>query len=273
MDAKYIFLDIDGTLVGRNARIPDSARRAVEEARKNGHKVFICSGRSRCEMHDELLNIEVDGIVGSAGAYVELDGEMIYHRPMTEEMNAKLFDYFERNKMAIMVETNDELYLNKKAMKWTKRFSLYCKLTGKPYDKGLFDLSQPIEDVKEPAKLPINKILYIMCKKKIDEVRADLQDYTIVDCAIKLNGSSGEISEYGMHKGNGINIVAERFGIDIKDTVGVGDGENDFEMLKVAGISIAMGNANEALKEIADYVTTDVDEDGIYNAFKHYGLI
>lgn len=273
MKAKYIFLDIDGTLVGRNATIPESARQAVCAARRNGHKVFICSGRSRCEMHDDLLNIEVDGIVGSAGAYVEVDGEMIYHRPMTREMNAKLFDYFERHEMAVMVETNDELFLNKKARRWTKWYTIYAKITRKPYDKGLFDLAQPLEAIEEPAKLPINKILYIMSPYSIEKIRNDLSDYTIVDCAIKLNGSSGEISELGMNKGNGIRIIAEKFGIDMEDTIGVGDGENDIEMLKLAGISIAMGNANDTLKEIADYVTTDVDNDGMYHAFKHYGLI
>ena len=69
----------------------------------------------------------------------------------------------------------------------------------------------------------------------------------------------------------------EQLGINkmlfVTNTIGIGDGENDMEMLKACGVGIAMGNANPVLKEIADYVTTDVDKDGLKKAFEHYGLI
>ena len=108
----------------------------------------------------------------------------------------------------------------------------------------------------------------------IEDIRRDLQDkFTVVDSAIDLPGNSGELSEIGMHKGNGICIIAKYFDVDLKDTIGIGDGENDMEMLRTAGTAIAMGNANPMLKDIADFVTTDVGEDGIKNAFLQYGLI
>ena len=82
MNTKYVFLDIDGTLVDGNGVVPESAFEAIVRAREHGHKIFICSGRSRCEMHDNIMSVPLDGIVGSAGAYVELDGKMVFHRPM-----------------------------------------------------------------------------------------------------------------------------------------------------------------------------------------------
>ncbi|MCM1159024.1 MAG: HAD family hydrolase [Bacteroidales bacterium] len=274
MDTKYIFLDIDGTLVGRDAVIPESARQAILKARENGHKVFICSGRSRAEMHEDILSVEMDGIIGSAGAYVEVGGKMIYHRPMTEKMNARLLDYFGARGIAILLETNEDLYVNEAAMNDIREYTEYCKLRNEPYDEALFGMAKPLSEAAEPAKLPVNKLLYVTKKFKPEDIRRDLErEFTVVDSAITLPGNSGEISEYGMHKGKGIRIVTEYFGADLQDTIGIGDGENDIGMLKSAGTAIAMGNANPLLKEIADYVTTDVDADGIKNAFYQYGLI
>lgn len=274
METKYIFLDIDGTLVGQDAVIPDSAKEAICKARENGHKVFICSGRARCEMHEDILSVPLDGIVGSAGAYVELDGKMIYHRPMTEEMNQKLLDYFESRGIAILLETNEDLLVSDTASDYINEYIAYCKSRNEPYDKALFDLAKPLSAIAEPAKLAVNKLLYVTMEYDPKEIRRDLQnEFTVVDSAIALPGNSGELSEIGMHKGNGIHIVAKYFNADLKDTIGIGDGENDMEMLRTAGTAIAMGNANPMLKDIADFVTTDVNEDGIKNAFLHYGLI
>ncbi|MCM1498677.1 MAG: Cof-type HAD-IIB family hydrolase [Clostridium sp.] len=274
MDTRYIFLDIDGTLVGRDAVIPESAREAIYRARKNGHKVFICSGRARCEMHEDILSVPVDGIVGSAGAYVELDGKMIYHRPMTEMMNAKLLEYFGTKKMAVFLETNEELLVNDIGLDAIRRYIEHCEADHEPYDKAFFDLAKPLSQIEEPQKLAVNKLLYVTWEYNPEEIKRDLQaEFTVVDSAIALPGNSGEVSELNMHKGNGIDIIVRHFGADLKDTIGIGDGENDLEMLHTAGIAIAMGNANPILKDIADFVTTDVDKDGIKNAFIRCGLI
>jgi len=274
MNTQYVFLDIDGTLVDKGGIIPDSARKAIAKARSNGHKIFVCTGRSRCEIHDYILEVGIDGIVGSAGAYVELDGKMIYHRPMTEQMNRRLLDYFESRGMSIFIETNEELIVNDIGLQYVANYIRECEEKKEPYDKAFFDLSVPLSGVKEPAKLAINKLLYVTTEYEPEDIKKDLQDeFTVVDSAIALPGNSGELSEPGMHKGRGIDIVVRYYGTDVKSTIGIGDGENDMEMLRCAGIAVAMGNGKPMLKDIADYVTTDIDKDGIWNAFVHYGLI
>lgn len=274
MNTKYIFLDIDGTLVGRDALIPESAKEAVNRARENGHKVFICSGRARCEMHEDILSVPVDGIVGSAGAYVELDGKMIYHRPMTEAMNTRLLNYFGSREMAIFLETNEELLVNDIGLEAMRKYVEYCESHREPYDKAFFGLAKPLSQVECPEKLAVNKLLYVTKTYNPEDIKKDLQsEFTVVDSAITLPGNSGELSELHMHKGNGINIIVKHFGASLEDTIGIGDGENDLEMLRTAGVAIAMGNANPILRDIADFVTTDVDKDGIKNAFIQYGLI
>lgn len=274
MDRKYVFLDIDGTLVGPNGVIPDSAKDAIGKARAKGHKVFLCSGRARCEMHEDIMCIPFDGIVGSAGAYVELDEEVIYHRPMTEAMNKRLLEYFQSRDMVVLLETNEDLLANDIGLQYIQQHIEDCIAKDEPYDKPLFDLISPFPDESEPYKLAINKLLYVTTEYEPEQIKADLQEeFTVVDSAIRLPGRSGELSEPGMNKGNGMRIIMERFGVRKQDTIGIGDGENDIEMLQIAGAGIAMGNANPKLKEVADYVTADVDQDGLYQAFLQYGLI
>ena len=274
MNTKYVFLDIDGTLVDGNGVVPESAFEAIVRAREHGHKIFICSGRSRCEMHDNIMSVPLDGIVGSAGAYVELDGKMVFHRPMTPDMNRKLFDYFKPKNMAIFVETNYELLVNDIGLEYVNEHIKWCKAHNEPYDKQLFDLAEPLDSIEHPEQLGINKMLFVTNDYTLDQVKADMSDeFTVVDSGIRLPGNSGELSEPGMNKGVGIEYVLNHFGADVTDAIGIGDGENDMEMLKACGVGIAMGNANPVLKGIADYVTTDVDKDGLKNAFEHYGLI
>lgn len=274
MNQKFIFLDIDGTLVDKGGVIPESATKAITKAREQGHKVFVCTGRSRCEIHDYILKAGIDGIVGSAGAYVELDSKVIYHRPMTEAMNKRLLDYFESRNMSIFLETNDELLVNDIGLAYVAEHIRNCKKNNQPYDKAFFDLSAPLSEKEHPETLPVNKLLYVTTEYDPEDVKRDLKaEFTVVDSAIALPGNSGELSELGMHKGKGIDVVIQYFNADIKDTIGIGDGENDIEMLKSAGVAIAMGNANPKLKTVADFVTTNIDEDGLWNAFEWCELL
>ena len=77
----------------------------------------------------------------------------------------------------------------------------------------------------------------------------------------------------GANKGNALITVATQLGLDIKECIAFGDGGNDLSILKAAGIGVAMGNGNDDVKAVADYVTASVDEDGIWNALKHFNAI
>ena len=77
----------------------------------------------------------------------------------------------------------------------------------------------------------------------------------------------------GTSKAIGVKRILEYYDIDQKDSMGIGDGENDIEMIKYCGIGVAMGNSEQKIKDIADYVCSDIDKDGIYNTLKHYQII
>lgn len=271
---KYIFLDIDGTLSVFGKGIPDSAKKAVALARKNGHKIFICSGRARCEMEESILSVGVDGIIGSAGAYVELDGKVIFHKPMSLEHKRQLLSYLNEKQLPLMIETNDELLFNDSCFEAMRMEVDEVKAKGGTFDMSLIDIALPISKYASIDEVLVNKVIYMRAPFELSDIRKDLEeDFSIVECSVPLDGTSGEITEKGMHKGIGIDAVIRSVGIDVKDTIAIGDGENDIEMFQAAGIGIAMGNAKQMIKDIADDVTTDIEEDGIYNAFKKYGLL
>lgn len=77
----------------------------------------------------------------------------------------------------------------------------------------------------------------------------------------------------GVNKAKGLKEIAKRCNLDVSETMAFGDGGNDLSIVKAAGIGVAMGNANEILKTSADYITTSVDDNGIYNALKVYNVI
>ena len=106
-----------------------------------------------------------------------------------------------------------------------------------------------------------------------DKERTTLSEL-LAECIITSWNETGIdiISKHG-GKAKGMEAYMDHYGITRSETMAFGDGENDMEMIRFAGIGVAMGNAVKSLKDIADYVTTDIDEDGIENALKHFNLI
>lgn len=95
---KIIFLDVDGTLVDYDGHTPESAVRAVRKARENGHRVYICTGRSQAEVYPELWEIGLDGMIGGNGSYVEDQGQVVMHQVISPEQCRRIVDWLhERN--------------------------------------------------------------------------------------------------------------------------------------------------------------------------------
>ncbi len=82
-----------------------------------------------------------------------------------------------------------------------------------------------------------------------------------------------DVVPYGVSKASGIDELLKMYDISLEETMGIGDGDNDIEMFRHCGIAVAMGNSPDFVKEAADHVTEDIDEDGLYNALKHFELI
>lgn len=272
MGQKAVFLDIDGTMVDHTGKIADSTKEAIGRAKENGHKMLICSGRSYFQIYEELLAMGFSGIIGAAGAFVIADGEEIYHAYIDEEQSRSCFEYLEKNGFLFCYQANDGVVMNQRSCdgmleKYRKegmKEDVLAKITGN------------LHLTEDPWKNPYNeKIIYHQAPFPVDKVHADLEPYfDVVAMSFEGQGSySGEIGINGINKATGMEIYLNHVEIAREDTIAIGDGPNDLEMMDYAGIGIAMGNAFDEVKERADMITNSIYEDGIYKAFEKLGLI
>lgn len=272
MRQKVIFLDVDGTMVDTDGRISPSTKEALKQAGQNGHRLVVCSGRSRFQIYDEVLNMGFSGIVGGAGAFVDFDGREIYHAYIDEEHRKSSYDYLENNGFLFCYQTNDGVVLNQRS----------CDGMIENYRRAGMDelrLKRLIGNMhltEEPWKYPgSEKLIYYGAPFPVEKVHEDLLPYFDA-VAISLDGMgvfAGEIGINGINKATGMEIYLKAAGVAREDTIALGDGPNDLQMLDYAGIGVAMGNARTYVKEQADMVTDPIDEDGLYHAFEKLGLI
>lgn len=276
MNQKIIFLDIDGTLTepGHNEP-PESALRAIKEARRAGHYVFLCTGRNY-DMLMPLLQYGFDGVVGSSGGYIECRGEVIYDCPMTEQQRQSAMEILERNGVFRTIECMDGSYTdegfkdflrkhaqegdNSELLRWREQIEKSLHILPMREYKGqqaykIVFMSPSMEALKEPRKLLSDD--FDFCIQGED----------------KYGFVNGEVVNREFNKGKAVEMVCEHLHIPLADSIAVGDSMNDREMLETAGVSICMANGNEELKKIVDDVCPSVEKDGIYAAFLKYRLI
>lgn len=279
MEKNIIFLDVDGTLVNDNGVVPESAKIAVREARRNGHYVFLCTGRSKAELYDELMDIGFDGVIGAAGGYIEVKNEVILHKKVSREDVEHLVKYFDENNIDFYLESNGGLFASKNCKETLNRlvFKGVDKDSEqyKELEKGIGKFIDGLIEGEDLIRDDINKVSFLDSQTSIEVIRDEFKDkFNVIHCTVPIFGkNSGELSVPGVHKALAIEYLLNYLGLSKKATFAYGDGTNDMEMLQYVNCGIAMGNAKEALKEIACDITGTHDEDGIYNSFKKYGLI
>lgn len=274
MNTKYVFLDVDGTLVNFKSQIPASTVDALKKAQKNGHKMIICTGRQKSQIYPSLLSaVDFDGIVASSAAYIELDGKPIFESRPTQEKLDLIIDFFQSNNIPYCLQTTHAIYLEEHCLQKIKDF---MKERGSS-DVLIESVVGNVVFTDNPKACDcVEKISYYNAPYDLDEVRARLGDYFhVVGYSLGAEGASfhGEITFEGITKATGIKKFMAAVGADVCDSIAVGDSENDLEMLRYAGYSVCMGNGSTEAKAAADLVTTDIDNDGIYNAFVKIGLI
>lgn len=279
MSKKVVFLDVDGTLVNDNGVVPESAKIAVRKAKENGHYIFLCTGRSKAELYDDIMEIGFDGVIGAAGGYIEVNNEMILHKKVSREDVEHLVRYFDENNIDFYLESNGGLFASKNCKKTLNRlvFEGVDKESEqyKELEKGIGQFIEALIEGENLIRDDINKVSFLDSETSIEVIKEEFKDkFNVIHCTVPMFGeNSGELSVPGVHKALAIEYLLEYLGLSKEVTFAYGDGINDMEMLQYVNCGIAMGNAKEALKEIACDITGTHDEDGIYNSFEKYGLI
>lgn len=273
MERKIILLDVDGTIYNAKGEIPESTRIAISKAREKQHVVLLCTGRSYSEIGKELWQLGLDGMIGSAGAFICYKDEILYHKPMTTEATHYMLDFFEKYHIPYVLETNEAIFGKPEGIAFVDRIFQERLAVNPNLAPDFLGESRIVEDCYGVEK--VNKFLFFEAPYSIEKLKEWFgKEYTLVPNSVVQYGTcSGEISEKGMTKAKGIEKFLELTGADIRDTIAFGDGANDMEMIQYAHIGVAMGNAGEELKSLADYVTQDVAENGIYKAFAQFQLL
>lgn len=275
---RAVFLDVDGTLIDEVGQVPASAAEAIRGARAHGHLVLLSTGRSLVELWPRILDIGFDGLIAASGAYVSVGGEVLVRHRLSPRQVDHVAGFFADNGVDCYFQAEDGVYATSAARSHLRRLirssisdeSLLAEL-----EDGLFGFIDSIRVEADPREASITKVIYFDSPLGLDRIRAEFApDFEVIPSSVPLFGPhSGEMSLAGVHKASGIDVVLDHLGIDRSDTIALGDSYNDLEMLAHVGTGIAMGNAPEAVKEVADEVTTAPEEDGIMLAFRRHGLL
>ncbi|MDD4515567.1 Cof-type HAD-IIB family hydrolase [Massilibacteroides sp.] len=256
---KAIFFDIDGTLVSFNThRIPQSTIDALALVRQKGIKVFIATGRHLLAINN-LGNEKFDGFVTMNGSYcIDEKGEAVYKHKIPVSDIESLLDYLENTESfpCILVQENSMLmnYKNEKVQQILDMLNFPEPPSGNLKDLPKDDVYQLIAFFEEHQEERIMQVLPGSESTRWSPLFTD-------------------VVPKGSNKSVGIDKLLENYGITPQETMAFGDGGNDIEMLKHVGVGIAMGNAEEEVKRVADYVTDTVDNDGILKALKDMGVV
>ncbi len=275
MNTKYIFLDIDGTLVGYDSKIPDSTVKALKEAQKNGHKVIIASGRSASMIYPFLLEaIDFDGIIASGGACVMCDTDIVFRSIIKGDDLDNIVNYFRKENIYFIVQATDAIYGEQSFLDIVIPSMIRDGLNEELVKKTFMGV-KIVDDIKSVKN--IEKLSFYLSPKSPKEISEDNRGkYYVVDFSvgdIKARSFFGEMTLANVTKATAIEKFMKYVGGSLEDTIAIGDSGNDLEMIQFAHTGVAMGNATEPIKKAADFVTTAVDDDGIYNAFVRLGLI
>lgn len=269
---KIIFLDVDGTLINADGIIPASAKNAIKRAKENGHQFVICTGRSRYQFPEELMEIGFSGVISSDGADVEINGQRIYHVSMDELHRKQIGEYLESTNAIYLATTPDEIVISEVNK---QRLQKYISDKGwkEDYVKQIFGTYEIVEPIWKNEKE--QKFVYFESDISINEMNQTLEPYFVVvpGSLIGTNEKSGEIKINGVSKASAMEIYLKHVGIEQEKSIAIGDGANDIQMIEYAHIGVAMGNAKDIVKQSADFVTNAIDEDGILEAFIKLGLI
>lgn len=253
-----MFFDIDGTLVSfKSHTVPESARRAIARLREQGVKVFIATGRLM--KHVGIVNdIEVDGYITVNGGYcITSAGEVIFESAFPRATVERVIDLSEQYGFDLNVMTHEDMYVSSMGERVQKIASM-------------INIMPTVADVRVIAAMqPVVQMCPYISRELEQEIMPLLPDCV----GSRWIETFMDLNVRGVDKSLGIQQVMNYYGLTMAEAMAFGDGGNDLPMVRDAAVGVAMGNACDELKAVADYITSSVDEDGVSRALEHFGLI
>lgn len=261
MAIKAAFFDIDGTLISlSNKVVTESTANAVCQLHDKGIKTFVATGRSRPEIEaqDMLRGMIFDGVLANNGQQCYCKDGDLRSIPLSEEDVAALVRDVDAHGYCAWFTERDRLYINRVNARVRQVMA------------DIHTQIPPIEDIHRALSNPVYKVVVYLTPEEVAQWPARVVRSSVPMVFHPLS------SDFAPRSGGKIAAMKElldRFGILPEETIAFGDGPNDAEMLRLAGIGVAMGNGSVEAKEAADYITDTCENDGIRKALEHFGLI
>ncbi|MBE6024933.1 MAG: sugar-phosphatase [Cellulosilyticum sp.] len=262
---KLIAVDMDGTLLREDKTISDRTKTAIRKAVEKGVRVVLASGRpiDGLERYLKELNLLSDD-----DYVMSFNGSVIQNVKTRQMVSKNILKGSDLQRLyALSKEIGVNIHAFTKAGCITPKMNEYSELEGRingiEVHEVDFDTIDPEEDVI--------KVMFIDPQPVLEEAMRHIpesffEEYTVVRSAPFFL----EFLNKASSKGTGVKALAEYLGIKQEEIICIGDAGNDLDMIQFAGLGVAMGNAFEEVKEAADYITCDNDEDGVAHVIEKF---
>lgn len=275
---KLIFFDVDGTLAIPRENPSPATVDAIRKARANGNKVFISTGRTEEFVPAAVREIGFDGGIYSAGGRVSVGGKEILNRTMPTDMVRKIMDAMAGEDMFFTLEASNGSYKNIVDSEMLKRIDL-ASGSSELQRMVLQSWSGPnAKTVAEYQGEAVYKVSFFCAsEEQFERLARKLEQVGKMvrfdNLAPNFPLIGGEISDWNINKGLALEEICQYFGTGPEECIAFGDSMNDAEILRTAGLGIAMGNSEEQVKRLADRICESCEEDGVAKELARLGII
>lgn len=260
MPINSFFFDFDGTLQGfANHTISDSTKEALKLLKSKKHKIFLATGRNLTDIPESLFSLNFDGYINNNGGMCSDENRIPFHIEYISKIDVEaLLKYDEINPFAFSFMTEKGFTINRVNEYVEKSFEF-------------FGMNVPkLMDTKD---IELDKIMQMNFFVDEEQEQKLMKEVMLNSESSRWMPYFADVNPKGINKMKGIERMAKQYNLDLSKTMAFGDGGNDIPMIQGCKIGVAMGNSKENVQQAADFVTTSADEDGIWNALKHYGII
>lgn len=254
-----LVLDIDGTLTNSKKEITEKTKNAIIDTMKRGHKVILASGRPAYGMHryEKELKLKENGgylLSFNGGRIVDCStGDVIYQKTLPKEVLARLYDFAHKNGCGLITYQDENIILGTEMDDY---IGIESRINGMKIKK--------VENFPKYVDFDVNKCLMTAEPKKAEiYVEMLAEEFKDILSIYRSEPFFIEIMPKNVDKATSLDKMLSSVGLFRKNTICCGDGYNDISMLQYAGIGVAMKNAQEKVKESADFITDSNDKDGI----------
>lgn len=270
--SRTIFLDIDGTYAFHGA-VPPAHEQAVRQARANGHKVFLCTGRPLSIVTERIRQAGFDGLVCGAGAYVQVGGKVLRNEVFPPDLAARTIDTLADFNAHVMIEAAEALYVLPETHELVEKRAP-AEDASAVQTAVWNDLRAARAVVDSLHGLNFSKIISLSADANLDEISAAIgPGVSAIQTSLEdLGTGGGELYMSHITKAVGMQVVLDHFGATAANAVAVGDGPNDIEMFEHAGTRVGIAGGHPRILELADIVAEGPDQAGLVAAFAQLGL-